>query len=397
MIRPAEPRDAAAIAAVERAAGRRFEAVVDTSRWTDPVPGERLRAGGDLLVADGGADGEGGERGLVGFVHLVRPVPGWWHLEQISVHPDHQGRGIGGDLLDAAESLARDAGAHALTLRTYRDVPWNGPWYAARGYEVLDPSPSALSHLVDTERAAGLLDGPERVTMARRLVDPVPARPAVSVIPLRDGAGGLEVFVQHRAATMDFAAGAVVFPGGRVDPVDTDPVDTDPAGDDPAGSDLDLAAWRHTSLAADPTRLVVAAHRAGVRELAEETGHRVDLADLLAWDCWVTPAVSPKRFDVVFFVLPCGPEDELRNTTTEAVRAGWEPVADLLLSGERGEVRLMTPTRVILTELASFGSVADVVGRRPEIVPGRRDGATRRPRRDRWDQSEGETGDRAAP
>ncbi len=48
----------------------------------------------------------------------------------------------------------------------------------------------------------------------------VPIRPAVSVIMVRDGDSGLEAFVQHRVTTMDFAAGVVVFPGGRVDPVD---------------------------------------------------------------------------------------------------------------------------------------------------------------------------------
>ena len=48
----------------------------------------------------------------------------------------------------------------------------------------------------------------------------VPIKPAVSVLMIRDGATGLEVFVQHRVSTMDFAAGVVVFPGGRVDPID---------------------------------------------------------------------------------------------------------------------------------------------------------------------------------
>ncbi|CAM4119988.1 hypothetical protein [Janibacter anophelis] len=51
-------------------------------------------------------------------------------------------------------------------------------------------------------------------------MSPVVPRPAVSVIPLRDGPDGLEAFVQHRATTMDFAAGVVVFPGGRCDPSD---------------------------------------------------------------------------------------------------------------------------------------------------------------------------------
>lgn len=46
-------------------------------------------------------------------------------------------------------------------------------------------------------------------------------RLAVSVVMLRDSPRGIEVFVQHRASTMDFAAGVIAFPGGRVDDVDS--------------------------------------------------------------------------------------------------------------------------------------------------------------------------------
>ena len=68
---------------------------------------------------------------------------------------------------------------------------------------------------------AGLDAGGPRIIMSVPLATTTVApRPAVSVIPLRDGPGGVEVFVQHRQSTMDFAAGAVVFPGGRCDPGD---------------------------------------------------------------------------------------------------------------------------------------------------------------------------------
>lgn len=52
----------------------------------------------------------------------------------MSVHPDHQGRGIGTALLDAAEDWARAHGHSRMTLTTYRDVAWNGPYYIRRGW-----------------------------------------------------------------------------------------------------------------------------------------------------------------------------------------------------------------------------------------------------------------------
>jgi GNAT superfamily N-acetyltransferase len=61
-------------------------------------------------------------------------VDGGAHLEQLSVHPDHAGRGIGRSLLrgGCAWAQARDFGE--ISLATYRDVPWNGPFYASEGF-----------------------------------------------------------------------------------------------------------------------------------------------------------------------------------------------------------------------------------------------------------------------
>lgn len=343
MIRPAEPSDAAAIGAL------------------DARPAHE----GHALVV------EAHDGSVVGLVH-ARPHGSVWHLEQLVVHPGSRGKGIGGDLLDAIEAHARDAGALAISLRTYRDVPWNAPWFLRRGYEVMEPPPSSMDDIVAAEAAAGLLDGPPRVAMLRQLVEPVTPRVAVSVVPLRDGPGGLEVFVQHRAATMDFAAGAVVFPGGRVDPADR------AAKGDAAAHEEAATAWSQTSVTDGD--VLAALRAAAVRELAEETGLRVDPARLLPWDSWVTPAASPKRFDVSFFVL-ADDDEVLANTTTEAVRAGWEPVAEVLRQWEAGDLYLMTPTRVILAEVLRLGTVAEVVAYEPVIEPGRRDGAAIRPRR----------------
>ncbi len=56
------------------------------------------------------------------------------HLEQLAVHPDQAGRGIGRALLRAGCDWAKAEGYPEITLATYRDVPWNGPFYASEGF-----------------------------------------------------------------------------------------------------------------------------------------------------------------------------------------------------------------------------------------------------------------------
>jgi GNAT superfamily N-acetyltransferase len=105
-------------------------------------------------------------RPVVGFAALER-VDGEVHLEQLSVHPSAMRRGVGAALLEAAVDVARAVGARRVTLTTYADVPWNGPWYAARGFtEVTDPGPE-LAARVAHEAALGLEVHGRRVVMAR--------------------------------------------------------------------------------------------------------------------------------------------------------------------------------------------------------------------------------------
>jgi GNAT superfamily N-acetyltransferase len=89
-------------------------------------------------------------------------LDGHLHLHQIAVHPRHGRRGIGSALMAAVIARAGNAG---VTLTTFRDVPWNGPWYAHLGFaELAEPGPG-LSALVALERAAGLDDLGARVVM----------------------------------------------------------------------------------------------------------------------------------------------------------------------------------------------------------------------------------------
>ncbi|WP_195849227.1 GNAT family N-acetyltransferase [Arsenicicoccus cauae] len=72
----------------------------------------------------------------VGFVR-VGLVDGHPHVDQLSVHPDQAGQRLGARLLEAAETWARSAGHAEMSLTTYRDVPWNGPYYERLGWRVL--------------------------------------------------------------------------------------------------------------------------------------------------------------------------------------------------------------------------------------------------------------------
>lgn len=103
-----------------------------------------------------------------GFVR-VEEVDGLAHVEELAVLPSHMRRGIGSALLEAACGWAASHGYREITLITYADVAWNGPFYAARGFvEVSDLTPE-LAERRDWERTAGLEEVGRRAVMRRSL------------------------------------------------------------------------------------------------------------------------------------------------------------------------------------------------------------------------------------
>jgi len=153
-IRPARGADLAHIAPIENAGDPQFadhfgEAARPALLGPAVDGWERVGRPGFLLVADDGAGTP------VGFVHVLE-IDGHAHLEQVSVHPDHQHRGVGAALVRAAMAEARARGFPRLSLCTFRDVPWNGPFYRRLGFtEVVEPAPF-LQEIRRSERDLGL-------------------------------------------------------------------------------------------------------------------------------------------------------------------------------------------------------------------------------------------------
>jgi GNAT superfamily N-acetyltransferase len=91
---------------------------------------ERARRDGRLWVATGCANRP------VGFA-LLRTLDGQAWLHQLSVLPRHASRGIGGALIERVCAKARQEGHTSVLLSTYLGVPWNAPFYARRGFDVV--------------------------------------------------------------------------------------------------------------------------------------------------------------------------------------------------------------------------------------------------------------------
>jgi GNAT superfamily N-acetyltransferase len=166
-LRAAGVADLDALAAVERAAGEMFRPLgMDLVADDDPLDADAVlgfvEAGRAWVVADGGE--------VVGYL-LADLVDGCAHVEQVSVHPRRAGRRLGGALVQHLAEWAAARCLPALTLTTYRDVPWNGPYYLSLGFRWLEDqelTPGLRS--IRAEEAARGLDRWPRGCMRRELV-----------------------------------------------------------------------------------------------------------------------------------------------------------------------------------------------------------------------------------
>jgi GNAT superfamily N-acetyltransferase len=165
----ARESDLPALPAIELAANELFEdtgllPAVDDD-FTGPEEFRDARAEGRLWVARA----PGGEP--VGFA-LVELLDGKPHLEEMDVMPSHGRRGLGRALLEAVFAWAHREGHASVTLTTFRDLPWNAPFYTRAGFRVLATGEigPTLAAVVKEEAARGL-DPEKRFVMRRRLGD----------------------------------------------------------------------------------------------------------------------------------------------------------------------------------------------------------------------------------
>jgi 8-oxo-dGTP pyrophosphatase MutT (NUDIX family) len=228
--------------------------------------------------------------------------------------------------------------------------------------------------------------------------DPIVAnpRPAATVVVLRDGPAGPEVFMVRRHEDTAFMGGAHVFPGGRVDVADRD-------ADESWCDGLTHAARQLEGL---PAADAVAYHVAAARELFEEAGvllarhpdgefvslagaadherlkqdrvrvHeatitlrtviererlRLALDALVLFAHWVTPPIDSRQFDTRFFMTRIPAHQTPAHDDTETTHSLWARPADAIAQATRDEIVLPPPTWSTLRELEPFESVKDAL------------------------------------
>jgi GNAT superfamily N-acetyltransferase len=131
-IRVARPDDLSSLPIIERAANALFRATPYAYLADDDLVSTEVDLAQEhVWVVVDQADRP------VGFaiVHLLSESV---HLHELDVHPDHGRRGLGRWLIATVADWARARDATALTLTTFDDVPWNGPYYARLGFRRLD-------------------------------------------------------------------------------------------------------------------------------------------------------------------------------------------------------------------------------------------------------------------
>jgi ribosomal protein S18 acetylase RimI-like enzyme len=159
--------DIAVAQEIERAAGVAFidvglpEIAADEPFSSDELQRYIDRGHAWVVAPDGGR--------VMGYL-VTDVVDGFLHIEQVSVHPDAAHQGLGRRLIEHVASVARAEGRAALTLTTFRAVPWNAPYYERCGFRVVaeDDLGPELRAVRDHEATLGL-DPALRVCMRRDL------------------------------------------------------------------------------------------------------------------------------------------------------------------------------------------------------------------------------------
>lgn len=232
----------------------------------------------------------------------------------------------------------------------------------------------------------------------------VPLRDAATVLILRDGTDGIEVFMLRRNLNSDFVGGAYVFPGGAVDPADresdleavcvgrTDGDASRRLGIERGGLAYWVAAIRESFeeagvlLAYDERGDLVdldevrdaerwATHRAGIDggtlrlvDLCREEGLRLAVNAMHYFGHWITPEGAPRRYDTRFFVTAAPRSQTPLHDNREVIANEWLRPADAIARVEAGELTMMPPTLACVRAVERFATSADALAAATEIA-----------------------------
>lgn len=207
---------------------------------------------------------------------------------------------------------------------------------------------------------------------------------AATLIMIRDGDQGIEVLMQERNQAIEFASGALVFPGGRADSQDFHSglapyVDSD--NPDSEGLPLRVAAIRETfeecgvllareagntelidrrrQLALEPYRQALHRGEIGLAQFLDNENLRLACDQLVHFGHWVTPPFMNKRFDTHFFLAPAPWGHLASHDGHESMDSVWIAPERALAEAERGERPILFPTLCNLRKLDPEGDVAD--------------------------------------
>jgi GNAT superfamily N-acetyltransferase len=133
-IRPARASDAAVLQDIESSTDDQFREIGLNEVADDPPDSVEALVGYAVAGRSWVAIDENNEP--IGYL-LVDAVDGSAHIDQVTVRPSWQGRGVGRTLIDQAVDWARQRDLTSVTLTTFSKVPWNRPLYEHLGFRVL--------------------------------------------------------------------------------------------------------------------------------------------------------------------------------------------------------------------------------------------------------------------
>jgi 8-oxo-dGTP pyrophosphatase MutT (NUDIX family) len=220
---------------------------------------------------------------------------------------------------------------------------------------------------------------------------PAAPRDAATVVLLRDATQGVEVYLVKRSRMVDFMAGAHVFPGGRLDKSDSSPSACALLSAGPAAlqkrlgeplpaahaAGLFVAAVRETFEEAGLLLGQLAAGwkmndaRSAVAEGAQFTTllERIDAAALVPWLRWVTPEISPRRFNARFFLARAPAGQEPRVDGREATEGLWIAPDEALRRWADDQMQLAPATAKSIELLCAHATVDAALAAAAQRLP----------------------------